>query len=54
MEQIPENIPLFGGLAGASLDVDQFEVCEGLVLRRTYQPVAKVTQAALRALGPIA
>ena len=36
MEQIPENIPLFGGLAGASLDMDQFEVCEGLVLQRTY------------------
>ena len=35
----PEDIPLFGGLTGASLGVDFFEVCEGLVLRRTYAHV---------------
>lgn len=35
----PEDIPLFGGLAGATLGVDFFEVCEGLVLRRTYAHV---------------
>ena len=32
----PERLPLFGGVAGATLSVDRFEVCEGLVLRRTY------------------
>ena len=39
MDKHPENIPLFGGLAGAVLGVDEFEVCEGLVLRKTYAHV---------------
>ena len=36
MNKNPENVSLFGGLAGATLGVDEFEVCEGLVLRQTY------------------
>ena len=39
MQENPEHVPLFGGLAGASLGVDEFEVCEGLVVRRTYAHV---------------
>ena len=35
----PENVALFGGLAGAALGVEEFEVREGLVLRRTYAHV---------------
>lgn len=36
MQENPEHAPLFGGLAGATLGVDEFEVCEGLFIRRTY------------------
>ena len=36
MNKHPENVSLFGGLAGATLGVDEFEVCEGLILRQTY------------------
>ena len=36
MEVDPESVPLFGGDAGAVLGVDEFEICEGLVLRKTY------------------
>ena len=39
MDTHPENVALFGGLAGAALGVEEFEVCEGLVLRRTYTHV---------------
>lgn len=39
MDKHPEDLPLFGGLAGATLCVDEFKVCEGLVLRRTYAHV---------------
>ena len=39
MEAHPENVPLFGGVAGAVLGVDEFEICEGLVLRKTYAHV---------------
>ena len=39
MDKHPENVSLFGGLAGATLGVDEFEVCEGLVLRQTYAHV---------------
>ena len=39
MEPHPENVPLFGGVAGAVLGVDEFEICEGLVLRKTYAHV---------------
>ena len=35
----PGNVSLFGGLAGAVLAVDEFEICEGLVLRKTYAHV---------------
>ena len=31
-----DDIALFGGIAGAALAVEEFEVCRGLVLRRTY------------------
>lgn len=34
-----EKLPLFGGMAGATLNVDKFEICEGLVIRRTYAHV---------------
>ena len=36
MDMNPEKLPLFGGLAGAQLGTDEFEICEGLVLRQTY------------------
>ena len=32
-------MPLFGGVAGAALGVDEFEICDGLVLRKTYAHV---------------
>ena len=35
----PESSQLFGGMAGAALGVDEFEVCPGLVLRQTYAHV---------------
>ena len=35
----PDNVSLFGGVAGAVLGVDEFEICEGLVLRKTYAHV---------------
>ena len=35
----PEKLELFGGLAGAVLDIDEYEICEGLALRRTYAHV---------------
>ena len=36
MDKNPERLPLFGGLAGAQLGTDEFQICEGLVLRQTY------------------
>ena len=36
MREHPENVSLFGGVAGAALPVDQFDICDGLVLRKTY------------------
>ncbi len=39
MEAHPENVPLFGGVSGAALGVDEFEICEGLVVRKTYAHV---------------
>ena len=39
MQQDQEDAPLFGGLTGASLGVNEFEVCDGLVLRKTYAHV---------------
>ena len=39
MDKHPENVALFGGLAGASLGVEEFEICEGLILRQTYTHV---------------
>ena len=35
----PENASLFGGITGAKLSVDEFEICDGLVLRKTYAHV---------------
>lgn len=35
----PERVPLFGGLAELELEVPEFQVCEGLVLRETYAHV---------------
>ena len=34
-----EDGPLFGGLSGATLGVEQFEICEGLIVRQTYAHV---------------
>lgn len=34
-----ESESLFGGVSGAVLPVDEFQVCEGLVLRKTYAHV---------------
>lgn len=34
-----ENASLFGGISGAVLPVDEFEICDGLVLRKTYAHV---------------
>ena len=34
-----ENASLFGGVSGAVLSVDEFEICDGLVLRKTYAHV---------------
>ena len=48
MDKHPENIPLFGGLAGAVLGVDEFEVCEGLVIRKTYAHVMSPYTLAFR------
>lgn len=39
MQSDPEVSQLFGGMAGATLGVDEFEVCSGLVLRQTYAHV---------------
>ena len=39
MEAHPDNVPLFGGVAGAVPGVDEFEICDGLVLRKTYAHV---------------
>lgn len=39
MREALDDAPLFGGLTGASLGVNEFEVCEGLVLRKTYAHV---------------
>ena len=36
MKVSPENVSLFGGVSGATLSVDKFQICEGLALRRTY------------------
>ena len=48
MDKHPENTPLFGGLAGAVLGVDEFEVCEGLVIRKTYVHVMSPYTLAFR------
>ena len=48
MQEEPEDVPLFGGLAGASLGVDEFEVCAGLVIRRTYAHVMAPLMLAFR------
>ena len=39
MQVHPENVSLFGGVAGAVLGMDEFEICHGLVLRKTYAHV---------------
>ena len=39
MDENPEMLPLFGGLSGAQLGTDEFEICDGLVLRQTYAHV---------------
>ena len=36
VDKDPEKVPLFGGVAGAKLGVNNFEICEGLVVRQTY------------------
>lgn len=35
----PEEVALYGGISGVELPVDEFDLCEGLVLRRTYAHV---------------
>ena len=44
----PENASLFGGVAGAVLSVDEFEICDGLVLRKTYAHVMSPYMLAFR------
>ena len=39
MEAHPENVPLLGGVCGAALGVDAFDIYEGLVVRKTYAHV---------------
>lgn len=46
-----DNAPLFGGIAGAALGVDRFDVCEGLVLRKTYAHVMSPYVVAFRRPG---
>lgn len=48
MQLHPEKLSLFGGLAGAVLPVDEFEICEGLVLRKTYAHVMSPYMLAFR------
>ena len=48
----PGNIALYGGVAGAGLGVDEFEVCNGLVLRKTYAHVMSPYILAFRRPGP--
>lgn len=43
-----EKLPLFGGVAGAELAVDKFEICDGLVLRKTYAHVMSPYMLAFR------
>ena len=51
MQMHPEKVSLFGGLAGAVLPVDEFEICEGLVLRKTYAHVMSPYMLAFRRPG---
>ena len=44
----PENVSRFGGVAGAVLPVDAFEICDGLVLRKTYVHVMSPYMLAFR------
>lgn len=48
----PENVALYGGIAGATLGVDEFEVCSGLVLRKTYAHLMSPYILAFRRPGP--
>ena len=48
MQMHPEKVALFGGLGGAVLPVDEFEICEGLVLRKTYAHVMSPYMLAFR------
>lgn len=48
MQMDPENSPLFGGITGAVLAVDEFEICDGVVLRQTYAHVMSPYILALR------
>ena len=48
MQMHPEDVSLFGGLAGAGLPVDEFEICDGLVLRKTYAHVMSPYMLAFR------
>ena len=48
----PENVALYGGVAGAALGVDEFEVCNDLVLRKTYAHVMSPYILAFRRPGP--
>lgn len=54
MQENPEHAPLFGGLAGATLGVDEFEVCEGLFIRRTYAHLMSPFVLAFRRPEPLA
>ena len=47
----PDNVPLFGGIAGAVLGVDRFDVCNGLVLRKTFAHVMSPYVVAFRRPG---
>lgn len=48
MQIHPENLSLFGGVAGAVLPMDQFEICDGLILRKTYAHVMSPYMLAFR------
>ena len=43
-----KNASLFGGVAGAVLAVDEFEICDGLILRKTYAHVMSPYMLAFR------
>ena len=51
IEVHPDNVPLFAGIAGATLGVDRFDVCRGLVLRKTYAHVMSPYVVAFRRPG---